>query len=153
MVSDSFRLFLAILSWCQSTPFFMIRAHFMFSSWCEAPKKIVHGLSCPSLYQPAPKLNAGRQGAQKIIITSLSPRLIEAARSIYVRRDWHLKTELCCHTVRESPGSAAEIKKNTHAASREWKGRERKIKYHICARRQRGFTSEGLDVVSGKIYK
>jgi hypothetical protein len=27
----------------------MIRAHFMFSRWCEAPKKIVNRLSCPSL--------------------------------------------------------------------------------------------------------
>jgi hypothetical protein len=38
-----------VLSWCQSTQFFMIRAHFMFSSQCEAPKKIVNCLSCPSL--------------------------------------------------------------------------------------------------------
>jgi hypothetical protein len=28
----------------------MIRAHFMFSSQCEAPKKIVNRLSCPSLF-------------------------------------------------------------------------------------------------------
>jgi hypothetical protein len=43
MVSDTFRRYLAILSWRQSTPFFM------FSSRCETPKKMVNRLSCPIL--------------------------------------------------------------------------------------------------------
>jgi hypothetical protein len=37
-----FKLFKTILSGCKSTPFFVIHAHLMFSSECEAPKKIVN---------------------------------------------------------------------------------------------------------------